>query len=143
MTLPANWDSSSITVDPSGLNSAAEAVQTSSTNIYNYLTDINNSLSNLQLSWTGESASVANEFNTRWVNAMTALYGPSTDPGKGIMNILNDGLQMAAQNYSNNESSVANMFNQFAGKGSAPSTKPVTDQVTNTYYHTTSVNETF
>lgn len=152
MTLPTNWDSSTVTVDPYGLNSAAEAVQTSTTNIYNYLTDINNSLGGLQLSWIGESASVADEFNTRWVDAMTALYGPSTDPGKGIMNVLNDGLKMAVQNYSNSESSVAKMFNQFnQGSPSSSNNEPTGNfiddwyptRVTSPNYHTTSVDEKF
>jgi uncharacterized protein YukE len=151
--LPANWDSAIISVDPNTMSSVAQAVLASSTNINNDLGGIINSLSSLPLSWTGGSAALADEFNTRWSAATTALYGPPGDPGAGILNVITQGLAEAAQNYSKGEGSVKAMFSQFsqgaAGSsavgGIAPelSAQPTTDTVTNNVYHTTSVDETF
>ena len=145
MALPANWDSSTVSVDMNVMGSVAQAVLTSATNINNYLTDIINSLSGLPLSWTGGSATLADEFNTRWSSATTALYGTQSDPSTGILNVITSGLAQAAQNYSQNESVVASLFNGFGhgGSSSGPQTQPVTDVVTDNVYHTTSVNETF
>jgi hypothetical protein len=77
-------------------------------------------------------------------SATTALYGTHKDPSTGILNVITSGLAQAAQNYSNCESKVTQMFNAFSGgsSGSVNQT-PVTDQVTNNVYHTTSVDETF
>jgi uncharacterized protein YukE len=157
--LPANWDSATIKADPSILSSVAQAVLASAGNINNDLGDINNSLSSLQLSWTGPSAAVANEFNTRWVNANVALYGTQGDPGAGILNVITAGLAQAATNLAEGEGGVKGMFNTFSqtGTGGASSqagtggsdpvvvvsVQPVTDTVTNNVYHTTSVDEIF
>lgn len=151
--LPANWDSATIKVDPNTLSSVAQAVLASSTNINNDLGDIINSLSSLPLSWTGGSATLADEFNTRWSAATTALYGTPGDASTGILNVITQGLADAAQNYEKCEGSVTAMFKAFSqaaagsspGGGAAPdlSAQPVTDTVTDNVYHTTSVNETF
>jgi uncharacterized protein YukE len=145
MALPANWDSSTVSVDMNVMGSVAQAVLTSATNINNYLTDINNSLSGLPISWTGDSASLADDFNKRWSDAATALFGTQNDPSTGILNIITSGLAQAVKNYSGNEGAVAAMFNQFGSGGSSGSVNQsnITDQVTDNVYHTTSVNETF
>jgi len=145
MTLPANWDSSTVKVDMNTMGTVAQAVLTSAANINNYLTDIINSLNSLPLSWTGGSATLADEFNTRWASATTALYGTPSDPSTGILNVITSGLAQAAQNYSQNEFLVTGMFNLFGhgSPSSGPQTQPVTDVVTDNVYHLTSVNETF
>jgi uncharacterized protein YukE len=146
MTLPGNWDSSTISVDMSTMGTVAQAVLTSATNINNYLTDIINSLNGLPLSWTGNSATLAEDFNARWSSATTELYGTPSDPSTGILNIITAGLGQAAGNYSQNEAAVTAMFKGFGQAGSSssgPQTQSVTDVVTDNVYHTTSVNETF
>jgi len=146
MALPANWDSSTISIDMNAMNAVASAVLASSTNINNDLSDIINSLSSLPVSWTGGSATLAEDFNTRWSSATTALYGTQSDPSTGILNIITSGLAQAAQNYSKTEGGVTYMFSQFASAGSpsgAPDAQGVTDAVTDNVYHVTSVNETF
>jgi uncharacterized protein YukE len=147
MALPTNYDSITISVDTNTMNSVAQTVYTSSLNINSDLKDINDSLSGLAVShvWTGGSASVANDFTTRWNNAMTYLYGTPSDPSTGALNIVIAGLTMAEQNYVNNEVQLTEMFNQWTNPGSSSSgpQQNIKDQVTNTYYHTTSVNETF
>jgi uncharacterized protein YukE len=146
MALPANWDSSTISIDMNAMSAVASAVLASSTNINNDLSDIINSLSSLPVSWTGGSATLAEDFNTRWSNATTALYGTQSDPSTGILNIITGGLAQAAQNYSKTEGGVTYMFSQFASTGSpsgAPDSQGVSDAVTDNVYHVTSVNETF
>jgi hypothetical protein len=144
--LPQNWDSSKIEVDMIEMNDIAQSVLASAQNINNDLGDIANSLSGLPMAWTGPSASLADEFNTRFVNATNTLYGPQGDPGAGILNIVTNGLSAAAQNYANVEDQISGTFNQWSAAGTSASSgppSPVTDQVTNTYYHTTSVDEAF
>jgi uncharacterized protein YukE len=146
MALPANWDASTISIDMNTMNEIAQSVLASSTNINNDLGDIINALSSLPISWTGGSATLADEFNTRWSKATTALYGTQGDPGSGILNIITSGLAEAANNYSQGEGAIKYMFSQFTSTGSssgAPSTTGVSDVVTGNVYHLTSVNETF
>jgi uncharacterized protein YukE len=147
MALPSNWDSSTISVDKNTMNAVAQSVLTSAKNINNDLSDIINALNGLPISWTGGSATLVEDFNTRWSDATTALYGTQGDPTTGILNVITSGLAQAAQNYGENEGLVTNMFNQFTSPGSGstsqPSSKPVTDTVTDNVYHVTSVNETF
>jgi uncharacterized protein YukE len=153
-SLPANWDSATIKADINSLNIVALGVLNSAENINNYLSDIINSLSSLPFSWTGSSATLADEFNTKWSAATTALYGTTGAPSTGILNAIAQGLTQDAQNYGMCEGSVASMwsgaFSQSATNSSANSgvaadmsATPATDTVTDNVYHTTSVNETF
>jgi uncharacterized protein YukE len=146
MALPANWDSSTISVDTNTMSSVAQAVITSATNINGYLNNIMDALNGIKPSWTGDSSSVADDFNTRWSNALTALFGTKSDPSTGILNILMKGLDQAAQNYIVTEGAIADMFTTF-GKGDSGSgsggQKDIKDDPYEKYYHTTSVNETF
>lgn len=174
-----NWDNANIAVDPVLLYSVANNVRTAAQGVTDNLTTISNALSALRLSWTGEgdgAAALANDFNQRWTDVMTRLYGTQDNQGGGIINILMDGVGRAALNYSDTERAVANMFYRFeaaldgiqltqdqqnsdsqdlstvVGSGASAGTSTndsgssqsdqVVDTVTNTYYHTTSVNET-
>ncbi|MYS23328.1 MULTISPECIES: WXG100 family type VII secretion target [unclassified Streptomyces] len=111
--------------------------------------DIMTRLNSLKLTWTGDSATVMNDFNSRWYKAVTDLYGTQMDPAIGILNILTSGLAQAVENYNECEQNVANMFDQFektltAGTGGDGGT-PVDDPygIPEKNYHTTSINETF
>jgi uncharacterized protein YukE len=143
--LPANWDTSTLMVSPSEVNSIYQSVNSSATDINNYLNDIIELLSGLRLSWTGTSASLADDFATRWTNAMTALWGTKADPDAGIAQVLLGALSVVASNYGENEQALTGMWNQFGSGGSSNTwnSTDITDQVTNGYYHTTSVDETF
>jgi len=167
--IPANYDSSSISVDPGGLNSCSDAITAQVQDIANYLGNINNALSNLALSWAGQAANAASTYNTDWASVVQALFGTQDDPSTGALNILVGGLSSAAQNYSAAEAAIAKMFTDYsnafpAGSAStgtmsvsfapaAPvspvtSTNAITDVPTGPagsggedMYHTTSVNE--
>jgi uncharacterized protein YukE len=142
MVPPDNYDAYTIGSAPGQMYDTATSVSASADSIAGYLGNIVSALSGLRLSWTGPSASAAQEFNDRWTAATTALYGTQGDPGSGAVNQLTDGLAMAAQNYLNNEDQVAGMFSQFASAGSG-GPAGVQDKVTGSVYHLTSVDETF
>jgi uncharacterized protein YukE len=115
-TIPDDYDSSSISVDPVDLGAKAGQIDTSTQQIADALSDIMDSLDALKLSWTGDSSKVADSFNSRWSDAMTELYGTKDDPGKGILNVLVGGLKAAVQNYSKGENQVVDMFGDFTKK---------------------------
>jgi uncharacterized protein YukE len=111
-----NWDTANITVDPLLMKTSADAVNTAAEGIIDNLTTINNTLNALRLSWTGDgdgAAALANDFNQRWTDVMTDLFGTKNVDGSGILNILMNGVENAAVNYSHTERSVANMFYRF------------------------------
>jgi uncharacterized protein YukE len=167
--IPANYDSSSISVDPGGLNSCSDAITAQVQDIANYLGNINTALSNLTLSWVGQAANAASTYNTDWTNAVQALFGTQNDASTGALNILVSGLSSAAQNYSATEAAIAQTFTQYSNAfpavsastasmsvsyapagppPSATSTKAITDAPTDPagssgedMFHTTSVNE--
>ena len=164
--IPATYNSSTINVDPESLQDAA-------TNVYNLVNDIatclgsiNTTLSNLTLSWAGQSASDAQTYNNEWNTAVQNLFGTQNDPDIGALSILTNGLNQAAANYSGVEDAIVNMYNSFASgfssgssnnnnNGQAPTsvTSPNSDSPTTEIqlpgggseylYHTTAVNESF
>lgn len=113
--IPANYDSSSISVDPGGLNTCAETISAQVDDISSYLKTINDTLSGLALSWAGSAADQASAYNEKWDNAVQAIFGTKSDPKSGALNILMSGLSKAAQNYSAIELAIAKTFNQYAG----------------------------
>ncbi|MFF3561804.1 WXG100 family type VII secretion target [Streptomyces sp. NPDC002574] len=155
--IPRDYNAVTISVDPNALNSACEQVSTAAENISYALGDIMNSLSGLRLSWTGDAAEVADDFNARWTAVTLQLYGSEADPALGVINVLTGGVAKAAENYANCEGAVKAMFQQFhtqllqanspewqAANPPGPQTDTV-DQASGTpyeNYHTTAVNET-
>ncbi|MER5794216.1 WXG100 family type VII secretion target [Streptomyces sp. NPDC001980] len=151
--IPHDYNAVTLSVDPNALTAACDQVSSAGQNISDALADIMNSLSELRLSWTGDAADVADEFNTRWTTVTEQLYGTQADSSKGVLNILTAGIGKAAQNYANGEGAVKAMFWNFhngivlAKSGSTDSGSPTdtVDQpsgVQNENYHTTAVNET-
>lgn len=169
--IPANYDSTSMSVDPGGLNSCSDAIGTQVQDIANYLGNINSALSNLTLSWVGQASGAASTYNAEWGKAVQALFGTQQDPSTGALNVLMSGLSSAAQNYSASEAAITKMFNSYAsafpavsastasmsvsyapggsssGATSSPATAPIKDSPSGPdasgtdMYHTTSVNE--
>ena len=141
-----NYDTVKLTISPAGLAAANTTVNNLIEDIVKQLTTIMSTMSDLKLSWTGGSASVASEFSDQWSAAMTALFGTKKDPTSGVLVALAAGLGSAADNYNMAEQTISGWFTAFnaAISSTAPSTGApanVTDQV-NGLFHTTSVNET-
>jgi uncharacterized protein YukE len=146
--LPDNYNSSTLRVDPGGLSSTLATLSTAIQDINNDIGDIIVRLNALKLSWTGDSATVMDDYNARWLKAVTDLYGTELNPDTGILNVLTSGIAQAVENYNVCEQNVADMFNQFETaltKGTSGDGTPV-DQpygIPEKNYHTTSINETF
>ncbi|MEU9407507.1 WXG100 family type VII secretion target [Streptomyces sp. NPDC048281] len=174
MSLPANYNTSSIAVDPWSLKSTADEVKTAVKGIGDDLEAIGDRMSDLRLSWAGDSADVMDDLNNRWNDNATNLFGTKDGTKPGILNTLSGGLTGDALNYSQTESKIQQMFDAFYNGLTGDDMKAkaalmaaasgmsedqamdilkadaashdgdnVTDQVTDTYFHTTSVNEVF
>ena len=119
MAIPSNYDSVTMTINPGTLTTAADFAQECGNSIAGALNTIGNTLSGLALGWNGTSAAEAQDFATKWTNAMTQLFGPENDPKTGVMNQLMGGLTEAAGNYSNCESGITSMFAKLSAALSA------------------------
>jgi uncharacterized protein YukE len=153
MTIPANYDASTLNIDPGGMNSCANTVLSLVQDISNYLSTINSTLSNLTLSWVGTSSSDATTYNDEWNAAVQKLFGTQDDPSSGALVVLVNGIMSASANYSQTEDNITDMFNSFASgfsSGSSSSTSNVTDQTSDPIdngaeyaYHSTAATETY
>lgn len=114
MTVPASYDTVTMTVEPGFLNFAADMIEGSTNNIISALNTIGNTLTGLQLSWNGASASEAQDFANQWMNAMTGLFGSQANPQSGVINQVIIALLTAAGNYSSGEESITQMFTQLS-----------------------------
>jgi hypothetical protein len=135
-----NYDTSTIEAGPAQIFDVGNNVLDSCINIANYLNDIFTCLQDLRLDWTGGSATAAADFNNRWNQSCVRLLGTTSDPGAGAANVLCAGLMAVGKNYAALVQGTTTLWNTF-GSGGGSSGTTILDQVTNTYYHTTSVNE--
>ncbi|MEV6948791.1 hypothetical protein AB0N07_44130 [Streptomyces sp. NPDC051172] len=163
-SIPKDYNSSKLAVDPITLSDSCDKLTDAAQNIGTALGDIMNCLSELRISWTGDSADVADDFNQRWSKVTGELYGTeaaqivntltfggfyAADPGaEGVIPALTKGVAKAAGNYANGEGAVKAMFwnlgNGLAQSGgSGGSSHTTVDQPSgiNGNYHTTAVNE--
>jgi hypothetical protein len=139
-----NYDGVRMNIAPTAMTAAANNVTAAVKDVGDQLSGIIDAFNSLRISWTGGSATVADDFNNRWTQAVTTLFGTEKDPGAGVLNLLVAGIQAAAGNFSLAEQEINGWFVQFAagmsasGSGGAQS---VSDQASGPY-HTTAVNET-
>ena len=125
MTTPSSaapYDDQTLTIEPGSLNFAADAIHDAAEAVQDSLGNISSALANLALSWTGDAADSAQDFNAQWSAAMTGLYGPPGNPSAGVINQVTTALVTAAANYSSAESTITKMFTTLTGQlGTAPS----------------------
>ena len=116
------YDDQILTIEPSSLNFAADAIHDAAQSVQDSLGNISSALANLRLSWTGGAADSAHDFDAQWTAAMTGLYGTQDDPSAGVINQVTTALATAAANYSSAESTIAKMFTTLSSQlGTAPS----------------------
>jgi uncharacterized protein YukE len=143
---PESYNTVTITVSPDTLNATSTAVQGLVQDIMNQMNNAMNTLSNLQLSWTGPSASAANTFTQDWNSAAQTLFGTQQDPNTGVLNRLVAGLAAAAVNYSEVEQLTQSNFNKLVsllgGSASSASGTP-TSVVNSSGSISTAITETF
>jgi uncharacterized protein YukE len=113
VTVPANYDDVAMNVEPGPLNMAADGIQDAAEGVVAALNTINKTLEELHLGWDGASAAEAKDFSSKWLAAMTGMFGTSKDPKKGVMNQVIIALKAAVGNYSNAEDKIGLMFMSF------------------------------
>lgn len=156
-----DYDNSSILVDPAQLLTAYRTLSDEAESISGYLKKIYKALSDLRLSWAGDSSAALQTYNDEWNAAVEGLFGTGS-PDTGALSVLVSGLATAAVNYSNTEQSIQSMFRKLQSTPNSggstttgqpqPEANTALDQPTERFvgaeswqyrYHTTSVDEHF
>jgi hypothetical protein len=168
--IPTTYNSTTISVDTGQLAVALASINTAVNDIATNLTNIDTTLSGLNLNWLGQASSQAQTYNDAWNNVLQMLYGATDSQGNvtdndGALGVLVSGLDQAINNYNANEQAVIGLFNGFytnapvnpcagpnpnaniyapEGATDAPTVPIVTESGGQEYlYHTTAVNEVF
>jgi hypothetical protein len=133
----ADYNTANISISPLALNATVLAINGGPPtqlggllgDLCDNLETIATTLSNLELSWVGDSASEAQDFNDRYQEACDELFGTQADPSLGVLPRLVAGLYGALSNYSASEDYVVKMFTSFqaasSGSGGAPTPQTV------------------
>src|ERR1700722_1979638 len=88
---------------------------------------ISQAMSELRLSWVGQSSVEATSFTDSWNLVMEQLFGTEVAPQMGLMNKFLGAVLAAGQNYATCEGTLALNYNQLADALTAPpSTAPST-----------------
>jgi uncharacterized protein YukE len=109
----ADYDAANLYVDPDGLKGKADTLLGLAENVADSLSNIDNTLSALQLGWAGKTADEARDFGNRWEAVMKELFGSKDHPEKGVLNAIVDGLLTTRGNFSLTESGLAELFQKF------------------------------
>jgi len=142
-----DYDSASITVDTQQLAVSATNLKNLSQNVADSITQIQNTLSNLALSWAGTTQAEADALTTQWNLVMTGLFGSEDGTVLGVLNVLASGTQAVAAGFAQTEVSLQKMFVQFSTGMNTPSpdgdTTPTSSPAPVTDTSTTAVTETW
>lgn len=111
MSTPESYVDESLAAQPFGLYSWAIQLDTLITDVANQLNTIYTTIGALQFSWTGGSASEAQDFSNRLSAATASLFGTEKNPQQGAFNLLMAGMAGASQNYNAAEEWVVSAFN--------------------------------
>jgi uncharacterized protein YukE len=134
--MPTNYDAANLYCDPDGVKVRADGLTASAQDVVDSLTNIENTLTDLQLGWAGQTADEAKDFGDRWDAVMRELFGTKEEPDTGVLNAIVDGLLSVRGNYALAEEGLVEFFKNFAGQlssggggGSTPTSAPpsVTD----------------
>lgn len=118
VTIPGQYNDQHITVSPDTMAMAARTVERSVLAITEALKTINTCLSELKLSWGGDTKEEAEAFFGNWSSLMENLYGD--DGTYGLLPVLASNVKVAAYVYSTTENGIYNMFlNAFSASGDA------------------------
>lgn len=146
MTVPADYDGVTMTVEPGPLQMSADMIEDAAEDIVAALNSINTTLSNLQLGWDGNTAAEAQDFSNQWMAAMTGMFGSESDPQSGVMNQVIIALLTAAGNCSSAENAIVKMFgtlsSELGSSSSGSGTGPIAAGTTVTDPTLTAVAET-
>jgi uncharacterized protein YukE len=97
--IPEVYNTVKITVSPTVLSESYTNINNLLNQIVDQLNTIMTTMENLQLSWVGQSSSLANQFTQQWNQAAKSLFGTQNNPEEGVLNRVAEGLQEASSNY--------------------------------------------
>jgi hypothetical protein len=144
MGVPQNYDVVKLSISPTDLYNTFQKVKAILDDVSTQLDNIGNTFQGLELSWTGSSSSLAQEYNDRINAATDALFGTTKNPGKGVFNRVLAGMLGASQNYDQTEQWVASALNQFANPSAAKDAGGAAGQPGQTpTFETTAIVETW
>ncbi|MCD0484788.1 WXG100 family type VII secretion target [Streptacidiphilus sp. ASG 303] len=119
--MPADYDASSLKVDPDMLDTASKSLAKYAKDIAHEIRAIHDISTSLRLSWSGTSSQEAAHFNDRWDSVMRSLFGsPGAEDDKkfdakdGVLNVLAGGTNAVAVGFSNVDLAVADVFVEMA-----------------------------
>jgi uncharacterized protein YukE len=110
---PVNYDVANINAEPVDMQAVARELDEMQKSIAEDLKAIQNRLSSLRLSWSGESAKEREELTDSWIIVMLELYGAPHAAKQGVLPALTGGVLNAAKNLSSAELGVAKAFRGF------------------------------
>lgn len=141
MDKPANYNTSSIKVDPDTLwTQGFTTLPDQSKAVVGTLTSISDTWNALKLSWFGDSAETAKGWNDNYIKILDRMFGaPGVEfknlpAGEGILPKIANAAASAASNFGNAEDAVVKTFQPFIdakpgppGSGRDYTTGPITE----------------
>lgn len=111
--LTTDYDSAKLRAAPNGLGMYAKQLGWLSGQVATQMNIIDKTLSNLRLSWQGESADKQKALSDEWEKVFRQFFGTEDDPSEGVLNAMADGLMKAASNFAAAEQHVVQLFTEF------------------------------
>jgi uncharacterized protein YukE len=105
------------------------------------LTNIANTLGDLQLGWAGKTAEEAKAFGDQWNAVAEELFGTDDHPENGVLNAIAGGVLTVADLFSKTEHAIADYFDKFAQALMSPGDGSGSGHPVNTDVTTTAVTE--
>ncbi len=114
MTVPADYNSVTLSMTPSEISQTSLALQFAVEEVASSLEVINATITDLALGWAGNTAAQAKDFVDQWLAAMTSLFGSQDGATKGVLDEVVTILATAAGDYSGAEQAVVSMFSSLS-----------------------------
>lgn len=120
MAESADYDISSIKIDPQALGTEGGKLVSLANEIGDAIVRINNTAAALKLGWVAPSADEAHEFGERWTRVMRQMFGEKDGP-LGVLPAIAGGVLGTAVGFSHLELELESAFVNFSNELSVPS----------------------
>lgn len=109
----ADYDVSSLYIDPTGLSDSSQKLLAHAKEVADTIGAINSTLSGLALGWAGRTQEEVDRMNNQWTSTMRGLFGTEDAPESGVLNVMAAGVMAVAAGNAQTEVALAEMFRQF------------------------------
>ncbi|WP_327111239.1 hypothetical protein OG206_01270 [Streptomyces sp. NBC_01341] len=116
----ADYDVSTLKVDPGPLGAEGERMLTLANEMGEAIIRINNTVADLTLGWVAPSAEEAHLFGERWIRVMTQMFGQKDGP-TGVLPAMAGGVTGTAVGFSHVELELEAAFDNFSNELAVPS----------------------